>query len=109
MSAPQAIDWKSICKTRLENDFLECEKALKNSFFDTTQRTIEIQIARRIGSALERFEQGRWGICEICNKPIKRRRLIAQPCVEYCIECQEKLERQKRFGVSYSFLASRNA
>jgi RNA polymerase-binding transcription factor DksA len=109
MSTLQATDWKSKCKKKLEKDFIQCEKALNGDFFDATQRSVEMQIARRISSALERFEQGYWGICEMCKKPIEQKRLIAQPCVEHCIGCQEKLEKQNRFRVSYPVLTFRCA
>lgn len=108
MSTRQATDWKSKCKKELQHDLLQCEKALNGNFFDTAQRSIEMQIARRINLALERFELDRWGICEMCAKPIEQRRLIARPCVEYCIGCQAKLERQSRYRVSYPLLVSRS-
>lgn len=109
MPTRQATDWKSKCKKELQHDLLRCEKALNSNFFDAAQRSIEMQIARRINLALERFEQGRWGICEMCEKPIEQKRLTAWPCVEYCIDCQAKLESQSRFRVSYPVLASRSA
>ncbi|MBV6452022.1 MAG: RNA polymerase-binding transcription factor DksA [Anaerolineales bacterium] len=103
----QGIDWKSKCKEELQDDLLQCEKALNSNYFDAAQRSIETQIARRINLALERFEEGRWGICEMCDKPIETKRLIARPCVEYCIDCQARLERQSKFRASCHVLASR--
>lgn len=109
MPALHVTDWKSKCKKKLEDDLLQCEKALNGNYFDAAQQSIEMQIARRINLALERFEQGRWGICERCQKPIEQKRLVARPCVEYCIDCQAKLESQSRLKVSYPVLASRSA
>lgn len=105
----QATDWRSKCKKELQDDLLLCEKALNSNFFDAAQRSIEMQIARRISSALERFEQDRWGNCVMCGSPIEQKQLIARPCVEYCIDCQAKLERQSKCRVSYPVLASRSA
>ena len=37
--------------------------------------------------ALEKLEQGTYGICEKCHKPISPDRLEAKPAVQRCIEC----------------------
>ncbi len=37
--------------------------------------------------ALEKLEQGTFGVCEKCHKPISPARLEAMPAVHRCIEC----------------------
>ena len=51
-------------------------------------------IADQIEAALARLDEGTYGICERCGKPINPERLEAFPYVAYCIECQTILERQ---------------
>jgi len=51
-----------------------------------------------INEALQRIENGTYGICELTGRAIERARLEAIPYTRYCREAQEQLEkRQKRF------------
>jgi len=50
------------------------------------------ELAREIEAALERIEEGTYGLCEECGEPIKRERLFAIPYARLCIECQRKAE-----------------
>jgi RNA polymerase-binding transcription factor DksA len=40
-----------------------------------------------VENALDKFEKGTYGICEICGKPINPERLEALPQALYCMEC----------------------
>ena len=58
--------------------------------------SVDLQdVLRQVEGALARIENGTFGICQRCGKPIGEERLEAFPYVEYCIECQSFLERQK--------------
>jgi DnaK suppressor protein len=48
----------------------------------------------QINSALERMDDGTYGSCLRCGKPINPERLEAFPYVAYDIECQSILERE---------------
>jgi DnaK suppressor protein len=50
------------------------------------------QRLRTVIRTLHRLQEGKFGICAECDEPISRKRLIALPTAEYCIECQEELE-----------------
>ena len=43
-----------------------------------------------IDSALDRIEQGTYGICKSCSEPIQNARLQALPFVDMCVSCAEK-------------------
>lgn len=43
--------------------------------------------------ALERLDQGGFGECLHCGRPIGEKRLDALPWTPYCIDCQERVER----------------
>ena len=43
-----------------------------------------------VTQALRRIEEGRYGRCEECDKPIPRERLEALPHARYCVPCQSK-------------------
>jgi RNA polymerase-binding protein DksA len=59
----------------------------------TVRRTLEISL-EEINQALHRFEEGTYGTCEHCGKPISEKRLRAMPGATHCIDCQAKLEKQ---------------
>ena len=42
--------------------------------------------------ALERLEEGTYGVCESCGKPIDLQRLEALPQTELCIECARSVD-----------------
>ncbi len=52
----------------------------------------EREIIRRIDSALYKIEESSYGNCEICSKPIPKRRLDALPYARYCLKCQKQAE-----------------
>src|SRR5215218_8248679 len=52
-------------------------------------------LLRQIDGALARLDDGTYGICQRCGKPTNEERLEAFPYVEFCIECQSFLERQR--------------
>lgn len=47
---------------------------------------------RRIAEALERIDDGNYGLCRECGEPIDPRRLEFDPTVTLCIDCASKLE-----------------
>jgi DnaK suppressor protein len=63
-------------------------------------RTISIEIAskgidviRQIDHALEKIEEGTYGICDITGEPIPKKRLDAIPYAAMTREAQEKFEK----------------
>ena len=46
-----------------------------------------------VNRALDRIEEGTYGICTNCGKPIQPERLEALPWAELCIDCQRKEDR----------------
>jgi len=52
----------------------------------------ERKLLREIDDALQRIEQGVYGICEGTGKPIPKARLRAQPWARYCVQYARMLE-----------------
>ena len=48
---------------------------------------------RAIDAALQRLNEGDYGVCEVCDRPIDLRRLEAAPHALRCIDCQTVWER----------------
>lgn len=50
----------------------------------------EDEMLRSIQKALQRIDEGTYGTCEDCGKPIARARLDAIPYAVRCVECEQK-------------------
>lgn len=50
-------------------------------------------LLKQVNAALKRFENGTYGLCVECNRPIDVARLKAIPYAELCMDCQRKSER----------------
>lgn len=59
-------------------------------------RDRERKLIGKIKDALERLENGTFGICEECEGGISEERLIVRPVTTLCIECKKKQENQER-------------
>ena len=60
---------------------------LRNTLQDT-----ELGEYKRVMSALEKIEDGTYGICMDCQKDIGEKRLNSYPNAERCVMCQEEFE-----------------
>jgi RNA polymerase-binding protein DksA len=58
-------------------------------------------LMNQIDAALVRMDNGDFGICERCGKPIGAERLEAFPYVANCIECQSTIEREQALRSGY--------
>ena len=64
--------------------------------FNLDLASSEQQILNLIDDALRKIDEGTYGICETCSKPISQKRLLAVPYTPLCIKCQEEEEKKKR-------------
>jgi len=55
----------------------------------------ESQMVADIDQALLRIEEGSYGMCARCGRPIEERRLEAMPTARYDAECQALVEEAK--------------
>jgi len=71
-----------------------CDRATDNLYNEMAQEFAEIATAdlRMIGQAIQRIDEGSYGCCEICGRPISEARLKALPFAELCIECKRQEE-----------------
>jgi len=59
-------------------------------------RDRERKLITKIKEALERIDEGTFGICEKCGEPISEERLRARPVTTLCIECKKKQENEEK-------------
>ncbi len=70
---------------------------------DGTNQTLRLQALGQMGNinrtiqqieeALHRIEDGTYGVCTVCGQLIRKPRLLNQPFVTTCMECQSEMER----------------
>lgn len=51
----------------------------------------EVSILNKIDNALKNIENGEYGKCKICKKPIPQGRLEFIPYAEHCVDCQNSV------------------
>lgn len=59
-------------------------------------RDRENKLIKKIKKALDRIEDGSFGICESCGEDISIERLKARPVTTQCIECKTKQEAMEK-------------
>jgi RNA polymerase-binding protein DksA len=72
---------------------------------ETFEREKDLSIIERVEAeladvehALRRLDEGTYGTCEACGKPIGDARLDAMPAARLCLDDQARAEREARFG-----------
>ena len=73
---------------------------------DGTNQTLRLQALGQMGTinrtiqqieeALHRIDDGTYGVCTVCGQLIRKPRLVNQPFVQTCMECQNEMERSRR-------------
>ena len=71
------------------SDILESQLALRLA-------ELESQEMERIDDALQRIEEGSYGVCQECGGKISSERLRAMPSSTLCVKCKEAEEKQSR-------------
>ena len=59
-------------------------------------RDRERKLIGKIKDALERIENGTFGVCESCQENITEKRLKARPVTTLCIDCKTRQEDEER-------------
>lgn len=118
MEKEKIEEFRSILQSQLETLLRDAEKTVtemtdeKTNFPDPTDRAslesdrnFELRIRDRerklimkIREALERIDDGEFGICESCEEEIGEARLRARPVTTLCIDCKTEQERQEKIG-----------
>ena len=84
-----------------EGDFTEHDSGdMSHSLFTreldaTVEQTLERRL-RNVERALQKIEEGTYGICDDTGEPIPRGRLEAVPEAIYTVEAQRRRERERR-------------
>ena len=118
MEKDKLEEFKKILESQLEDLLREAGKTVaemsdeKTNFPDPTDRASlesdrnfelrirdrERKLINKIREAIERIEEGEFGICESCEEEIGEARLRARPVTTLCIDCKTEQERQEKIG-----------
>lgn len=60
----------------------------------TDLASTEQEVLYQIDEALKRMEEGAYGVCQQCSRPISMSRLKAVPYTSLCISCQRTKEQK---------------
>lgn len=77
-------------------DFLDQASFDANQMFTLRIRNRERNLVGKIELALNRIEDGEFGVCEVCGEDISINRMLARPVTTHCIDCKTRMERLER-------------
>jgi DnaK suppressor protein len=63
-------------------------------------RDRERKLLKKIEKAIEKIDNGTYGICEVCGAEIPIERLEARPVTDLCIECKTEQEEAEKLKES---------
>lgn len=118
MDAKRLKHFRKILQSRLDDLVGEAHSTMTNlsegeeTFADPTDRAAaesdlnfvlrirdrERRLIQKIQEALDRIEDGTYGICETCGEQIGFKRLEARPVTTQCIDCKSEAEQRERTG-----------
>jgi DnaK suppressor protein len=55
----------------------------------------ERELINNVCEAIVRIDRGEFGQCKSCGKPIPKKRLLANPISDCCLQCKTKLEQRE--------------
>lgn len=67
--------------------------------FELRIRDRERKLLNKIKEAIERIDNGSYGVCDDCGDDIAVERLDARPVTTYCIDCKTRQEQEEKAKV----------
>jgi len=89
LSTAKKAHWDNMEDTR-HGDFVDQASDDNEVHVNLRLLQIDAKLLRAIEAAIERIDNGNYGICTSCEEEISMARLKAVPWTSVCIECKEK-------------------
>ncbi|MFQ5431362.1 MAG: TraR/DksA family transcriptional regulator [Nitrospinota bacterium] len=90
-----AIGLEKLTETELaRGDQLDIAGSASEHEMSMTMRLRATEELKMIDEAIKKLHNGTYGICDNCEENIESKRLKARPFVQYCLKCQEDMERE---------------
>ncbi|MHB8053883.1 MAG: TraR/DksA family transcriptional regulator [Candidatus Aminicenantales bacterium] len=87
-----AQDQSKMIETDIAQDLADKAESSYTKEFLLSLSNAEREELLQIDGALKRVAKGEYGVCQVCQKEIGKKRLHALPWTSLCINCQEKSE-----------------
>jgi len=81
----------SLRKTHAKDWSEQAQERENEEVVEKLDENIRIEL-NQVNEALSRVEKNEYGICEICDGPIRAERLEALPYTDRCFNCASELE-----------------
>jgi DnaK suppressor protein len=88
MSTPAAAE--IVARREEPNDYVDLADKSHEEWIFLNRNTQNASLLRQVEEALDRMNEGTYGVCDECGQVISPKRLEAVPWASYCISCQEK-------------------
>lgn len=76
----------NVTENFLRDQLIERRQRLEAVLPGSAEHAQLSQLLTEVDSALERMDNGSYGICEACHEPVEKDRLLADPLVRYCLD-----------------------
>ncbi len=73
-------------KMDLRQHLVQRRQRLQTAIGEFEETTRLMRLLEEVDSALERMNQGSYGLCEVCHEPIEEDRLVADPLTRNCLD-----------------------
>ncbi len=78
------------------SDMIDYSSIQSDRNFELIIRDRERRLIEKMMEAIQRIDDGTYGICDGCGEDISPKRLIARPVTTLCIKCKIKQEKTER-------------
>lgn len=98
----ELVRLREALKSEVDGDVGEGDPELVERHMIMTRIYEQERKSKAMEDVLQQAQQGMYGICERCGKPIDPARLEAIPETTFCLECKMIVEKQSRTRVMTS-------
>ncbi|MGB7062600.1 MAG: SpoIIE family protein phosphatase [Candidatus Zixiibacteriota bacterium] len=77
----------TVRKVDLRQRLLSRRQRLQSAVGEFKETEQLMRLLKDVDSALERMNNGSYGLCDVCQEPIERERLITNPLAQNCLGC----------------------
>lgn len=76
----------TVIDNALHQQLIDRRRKLESAVSTLAETDDLVRLLRQVDGALDRMNAGTYGLCEACNDSIEADRLIADPCVRFCLD-----------------------
>lgn len=76
----------NVAENFLRDQLLDRRQRLEGILAGSKEHAQLTQLLNDVDSALQRMDDGSYGLCDACHEPVEQDRLLADPLVRYCLD-----------------------